>query len=76
MVPAYAVPDMFEYLMNERELRRYFEYSAGDEQEGLRLKRNTTRSLYRLHLMLENARHSRLPTALLNIDPEVSFDSV
>ena len=48
----------------------------GDEQEGFRSKRNTTRSLYRLHLMLENAKRSRLPTALLNIDLEKAFDSV
>ena len=47
-----------------------------DEKEGFRSKRNTTRSLYRLHLMLENAKRSRLPTALLNIDLEKAFDSV
>ena len=48
----------------------------GDEQEVFRAKRNTTRSLYRLHLILENAKRSRLPTALLNIDIEKAFDSV
>ena len=48
----------------------------GDEQEGFRSKRNTTRSLYRLHLLLENAKRSRLSTALLNIDLEKAFDSV
>ena len=48
----------------------------GDEQQGFRSKRNTTRTLYRLHLMLENAKRSRLPTALLNIDLEKVFDSV
>ena len=48
----------------------------GDEREGFRSERNTTRSLYRLHLMLENAERSRLPTALLNIDLEKAFDSV
>ena len=48
----------------------------GDEQEGFRSKRNTTRSLYRLHFMLENAKRSRLPTSLLNIDLEKAFDSV
>ena len=48
----------------------------GDEQEGFRSKKNTTRSLYRLNLMLENAKRSRLPTALLNIDLEKALDSV
>ena len=48
----------------------------GDEQEGFRSKRNTTRSLYGLHLMLENVKRSRLPTALPNIDLEKAFDSV
>ena len=48
----------------------------GDEHEGFRSKRNTTRSLYRLHLMLENAKRSRLPTVLLNIELEKAFDSV
>ena len=48
----------------------------GDEQEGFRSKRNTTRSLYRLHLMMENAKRSRAPTALLNIDLEKAFDNV
>ena len=48
----------------------------GDEQEGFISKRNTTRSLYRLHLMLENAKRSRLTTALLNIDLEKAFDTV
>ena len=42
-----------------------------DEQEGIRSKRNATRLLYRLHLMLENAKRSRLPTVLLNIDIEM-----
>ena len=37
---------------------------------------NTTRSLFRLHLMLEKAKRSRLPTALLNIDLGKAFDSV
>ena len=40
----------------------------GDEQKGFRSKRNTTRSLYRLHFMLENAKRSPLPTVLLNIE--------
>ena len=47
-----------------------------DEQEGFRSKRNTTRSLYRLHLMLENAKRSPLPMALLNIDLKKASDSV
>ena len=46
------------------------------EQEGFRRKRNTVRSLYRLHLDLEHARSTKTPTALLNIDLEKAFDSV
>ena len=45
----------------------------GDEQEGFRSKRNTTRPL---QLMLKIAKRSRLPTALLNIDLEKAFNSV
>ena len=45
-------------------------------REGFRTKRNTVRSLYRLHLSLERAKSSKLPTALLNIDLEKAFDSV
>ena len=48
----------------------------GQEQKGFRTKRNTVRSLYRLHLSLERAKASKLPTALLNIDLEKAFDSV
>ena len=48
----------------------------GQEQEGFRTKRNTVRSVYRLHLSLERANASKLPTALLNIDLEKAFDSV
>ena len=48
----------------------------GDKKEGFRPTKNTTRSLYTLHLMLENAKRSRLSTALLNIDLEKAFDSV
>ena len=48
----------------------------GDEQDGFRSKRNTIPSVYRLHLMLEKAKRSRLLTALLNIDLEKAFDSV
>ena len=47
-----------------------------DEQEGLRRKRNTVRSLYRLHLNLEHARITKTPTALLNIDLQKAYDSV
>ena len=47
-----------------------------DEQEGFRRKRNTVRSLYRLHLNLEHARIMKTPTALLNFDLEKAFDSV
>ena len=45
----------------------------GDEQEGIR---NSTRLLDRLHLTLENAKHSRLPTAMININLEMAFESV
>ena len=38
----------------------------GNEQEGFRSKRKTTRSPDRLHFMLENDKHSRMPTALLS----------
>ena len=48
----------------------------GQEQEGFRTKKNTVRSLYMLHLSLEQAKASKLPTALLNIDLEKAFDSV
>ena len=48
----------------------------GDKGEVFRAKRNTTRSLYGLHLMLENAKRPRMPTALFNIDLEKAFDSV
>ena len=47
----------------------------GDVQEGFRSKRNTTRSLYRLYLMLESSGRSGLPTALLNNDLKKAFDS-
>ena len=47
-----------------------------DEQEGFRRKRNTVRSLYRLHLNLEHARITKTPTALLSIGLEKAFDSV
>ena len=47
-----------------------------DEQEDFRSRRNTTRSLYKLHLMLENVKRSRLLMALLNIDLEKAFNSV
>ena len=40
----------------------------GQEQEGFRTKRNTVRSLYRLHLSLERAEASNLSTALLYIN--------
>ena len=47
-----------------------------DEQEGLRRKRNTVRTLYSLHLNLEHSRITKTPTALLDIDLEEAFDSV
>ena len=45
----------------------------GDEQEGIR---NSTRLLDRLHFTLENAKHSRWPRAMINIDLEMAFESV
>ena len=47
-----------------------------DEQEGFRSKRNTTQLLYRFLFLFENAKRSRLPTALLKINLEKAFDSV
>ena len=49
---------------------------VADEQEGFRRNRNTVRSLYRLHLKLEQARITKTPTALLSIDQEKAFDGV
>ena len=48
----------------------------GQAQEGFRTKRNSVRSLYRLHLLLARANVSIFPTASLNIDLEKAFDSV
>ena len=47
-----------------------------EEQEGFRTHRSTTRSLYCMHLVLEEAKRSKKPTALLNIDLEKAFDSI
>ena len=47
----------------------------GEEQKGFRTGRNTVRSLYRLHLTLERAKASQLPTTLLSKDLENASDS-
>ena len=47
-----------------------------EEQEGFRTHRSTTRSLYRMLLVLEEEKRSKKPTALLNIDLEKAFDSI
>ena len=68
---------LFERMLCNR--LNYFtgtEKILADEQEGFRSKRNTVRSLYRLHLNLENSKLMKTPTALLNIDLEKAFDSV
>ena len=59
-------------------LKLYFEtHNILDEvQEGFRTHRSTTRSFYRMHLVLEKAKRSKKPTALLNIDVETAFDSI
>ena len=59
-------------------LKLYFETHNifDEEQEGFRTHRSTTRSLYRMHLVLEEAKRSKMPTALLNIDLEKAFDSI
>ena len=59
-------------------LKLYFETHniLDEEQEGFRTHRSTTRSLYRMHLVLEDAKRSKKPTALLNIDLKKAFDSI
>ena len=47
-----------------------------DKHKGFRRKRNTVRSLFRLHLNLEHSRITKKPIALLNIDLKKAFDSV
>ena len=59
-------------------LKLYFETHniLDEEQEGFRTHWSTTRSLYRMHLVLEEAKRSKKPTALLNIDLEKAFDII
>ena len=59
-------------------LKLYFEtHNILDEkQEGFRTHRRTTRSLYRMHLISEEAKRSKKPTAPMNIDLEKAFDRV
>ena len=71
------VGKLFERMISAR-LRLYFETHniLDEEQEGFRTHRSTIRSLYRMHLVLEEAKRSKNPTALLNIDLEKAFDSI
>ena len=71
------VEKLFERMISAR-LKLYFETHniLDEEQEGFRTHRSTTRSLYRMHLVLEEAKRSKKPTALLNIDLEKAFDSI
>ena len=68
---------LFERILCNR-LNHFLENNnvLADEQECFRRKRKTVRSLYRLHLNLEQARITKTPTALLNIDLEKAFGSV
>ena len=71
------VGKLFERMISTR-LKLYFETQniLDEEQEGFRTHQSTTRSLYRLHLVLEEAKRSKKPTALLNIDLEQAFDYI
>ena len=71
------VGKLFERMISAR-LKLYFvtHNILDEEQEGFRTHRSTTRSLYRMHLLLEEAKSSKKPTALLNIDLEKAFDSI
>ena len=68
---------LFERMISAR-LKLYFETHniLDEEQEGFWTNRSTSRSLYRMHLILEEAKRSKKPTALLNIDLEKAFDSI
>ena len=68
---------LFERMLCDR-LNHFLEYNnvLSDEQEGFRRKRNTVRSLYRIHLNQEHSRITKTPTALLIIDLEKAFYSV
>ena len=46
------------------------------QQEVLRAKHSTTRSLYRLHLEMEPIKRMKEPSAVLNVDLKKAFDSV
>ena len=71
------VGKLFESMISAR-LKLYLETHniLDEEQEGLRTHRSTTRSLYRMHLVLEEAKSAKKPTALLNFDLEKAFDSI
>ena len=68
---------LFQRMIDKR-LRAYFADSSliDEEQEGFQPKHSTTRSLYRMHRLLEDAKKSKLPSALFNIDLEKAFDSI
>ena len=70
------VGKLFERKISAR-LKLYFETHniLDEEQEGFRTHRNTTRSLFRMHLVLKEAKRSKKPTAPLNFDLEKAFDS-
>ena len=63
--------------MIDKSLRAYFAESSliDEEQEGFQTKHSTTRSLYRMHRLLEDVKKSKLRSALFNIDLEKAFDS-
>ena len=71
------VGKLFERMISAR-LKLYFETHniLDEQQEGFRTHRSTNRSLYRMHLVLGEAKRSKRPTALLNIDLEKAFDSI
>ena len=71
------VGKLFERMISAR-LKLYFESHNifDEEQEGFRTHRSATCSLYRMHLVLEERKRSKKPTALLDIDLEKAFDSI
>ena len=71
------IEKLFQRTIDKR-LRAYFADSSliDEEQEGFQPKHSTTRSLYRMHRLLEDVKKSKLPSALFNIDLEKGFDSI
>ena len=68
---------LFQRMIDKR-LRTYFVDSSpiDQQQEGFQPKHSITRSLYRIHRLLEDVKKSKLPSALFNIDLEKAFDSI